>query len=349
VGRRADFADFNKPVPITALRDVDSGYSGWMGCDAWDSRTCQSVLHGPNQSSIQLSSLLDDEVYQTYAGPRILVEDEYHPTLVAPLQIRSMDPEWASCALPLQGIYDPPIVLEPASALIMKGPEPTLYTPAESPRPPTAVPVFTPTLPTPTGNGDPGDRGHGEIRNGDQNHGNGSPGTTQIVIVQIGDKLVEVQQLPNNGGIILPDGTTITPGESREIEGAVFGVGPAILVNGQPIAPMASAGTTRLGLGLFAASAFPALQTRTDKNGVCPAAIVIKGDQACPTATASSVASSVTGSRTSSTTAQTRAGQGKDLPASKDQSSAVLLKVHGCLAPMLFTIAAHVMWGLLIG
>ncbi|KAI9663196.1 MAG: hypothetical protein M1821_008244 [Bathelium mastoideum] len=45
-----------------------------------------------------------------------IFDDAYSVQLAVPSEVRNIDPAWASCALPLFGVYDPPHVLVPATA-----------------------------------------------------------------------------------------------------------------------------------------------------------------------------------------------------------------------------------------
>lgn len=74
----------------------------------------------------------------------------YRPLVVLSSQLlNTLDPAWASCSLDLRGLYDPPIALQPATAVVvptMAGPSPTTSaTPADPPAgatpDPTALPV----------------------------------------------------------------------------------------------------------------------------------------------------------------------------------------------------------------
>ncbi|KAJ9619185.1 hypothetical protein H2203_008514 [Taxawa tesnikishii (nom. ined.)] len=52
----------------------------------------------------------------------------YEPILALPMELRQLDPAWASCAGDLRGVYDPPTALQPVAALTT----PTVYAPAKT-------------------------------------------------------------------------------------------------------------------------------------------------------------------------------------------------------------------------
>ncbi|KAK0283300.1 hypothetical protein LTR57_009426 [Friedmanniomyces endolithicus] len=47
-------------------------------------------------------------------GCPVITPSLYHPQLVLPTQIRALDPAWKTCGLDWQGLWDPPIALQPA-------------------------------------------------------------------------------------------------------------------------------------------------------------------------------------------------------------------------------------------
>ncbi|TKA82878.1 hypothetical protein B0A55_00954 [Friedmanniomyces simplex] len=50
-------------------------------------------------------------------GCPTIYPSSWNPTLVVPSQLRSMDPAWQSCAIGLEGLYDPPLALTPQTVL----------------------------------------------------------------------------------------------------------------------------------------------------------------------------------------------------------------------------------------
>ncbi|KAK5719439.1 hypothetical protein LTR15_007963 [Elasticomyces elasticus] len=67
-----------------------------------------------------------------YSEPcNTIIDWAYFPTLVVPTQIRNLDPAWATCAVALDGLYDPPKVL--TAQTTMAGPASSAHTIAASP------------------------------------------------------------------------------------------------------------------------------------------------------------------------------------------------------------------------
>lgn len=79
----------------------------------------------------------------------------YRPLIVLSSQLlNTLNPAWASCSLDLRGLYDPPIALQPATAVVvptMAGPSPTTSaTPANPPAGATPSPTALPVQNEPT-------------------------------------------------------------------------------------------------------------------------------------------------------------------------------------------------------
>ncbi|KAK3629541.1 hypothetical protein LTR56_017970 [Elasticomyces elasticus] len=67
-----------------------------------------------------------------YSEPcNTIIDWAYFPTLVVPTQIRDLDPAWATCAVALDGLYDPPKVL--TAQTTVAGPASSAHTIAASP------------------------------------------------------------------------------------------------------------------------------------------------------------------------------------------------------------------------
>ena len=81
-----------------------------------------------------------------FGCPTIYPSSHWDPTLEVPTQLRSMDPAWKSCAVGLDGLYDPPIPLTPQAVMAM----PTTRVPASYAATSTVVSAHaTKTLATP--------------------------------------------------------------------------------------------------------------------------------------------------------------------------------------------------------
>ncbi|OQO06747.1 hypothetical protein B0A48_08535 [Cryoendolithus antarcticus] len=68
-----------------------------------------------------LSGMAPASVY--YAQPSCFehgcgtIYNDYHPVLVVPSQVRSLDPAWKTCGLDFRGSWDPPIALQPGGVV----------------------------------------------------------------------------------------------------------------------------------------------------------------------------------------------------------------------------------------
>ncbi|KAK3620006.1 hypothetical protein LTR22_025763 [Elasticomyces elasticus] len=132
------FADFSTPVPYSA-------YYGQPQCD-----------EGGNLGLLQWPNMLNGKIVEGLCGdPGYVVYDElYAPRLAVPPEFRSLDPAWSHCLLGLDGLFDPPKALQPASSAA--GPtspavaitlSTTTASPAQTPSSPaatTAPPIATP-------------------------------------------------------------------------------------------------------------------------------------------------------------------------------------------------------------
>jgi hypothetical protein len=101
-----NFADLVAPVPASA----------W-GCQPW----CDDLGFGfqdPFTSGVSHVDV-DGRTYtirptfnnKGMCSPWLIVDEVFRPVLAVPLQLRGLDPAWATCGLDLLGIYDPPIAL----------------------------------------------------------------------------------------------------------------------------------------------------------------------------------------------------------------------------------------------
>ncbi|KAF2093401.1 hypothetical protein NA57DRAFT_81329 [Rhizodiscina lignyota] len=119
-----------------------------------------------------------------------IYDPAYAPTLLMPLQVRSLDAAWASCSLDLAGFYDPPLPLTTAAVLDTPTPKPPNpgSTPQPVSAPPTALPASTSSQPKPTqggggsgsntgGSGGSGSSGSGSSGSGSSGSGSGSSGS----------------------------------------------------------------------------------------------------------------------------------------------------------------------------
>jgi len=120
IPKRVNFADFNSPVPYSAYRDTVYA-NVWVYCNGESSRNCDRFYHGPKNASGIISAAFDREP----SFQNLIVQEEYHPILVAPHQMRAMDPAWDECLLPLRGFYDPPVALPTTTGIAESGPRPT--------------------------------------------------------------------------------------------------------------------------------------------------------------------------------------------------------------------------------
>ncbi|KAK0946015.1 hypothetical protein LTR29_002595 [Friedmanniomyces endolithicus] len=79
-------------------------------------------------------------------GCPVITPSLYHPQLVLPTQVRALDPAWKACGLDWQGLWDPPIALQPAVVVD------TFTTPVGSQQTVSASPASaaTPETPLPT-------------------------------------------------------------------------------------------------------------------------------------------------------------------------------------------------------
>ena len=211
---------------------------------------CINILHGPN-STVLTSILSQVEPINSNWSIRVIVDEMIHPTLVAPQAIRTLDPAWTDCVVPLGGIYDPPYALPTANSIYSNSkPEPLPPVPGS----PIGSPLATKT-PSSTEGGDHGGQ-QGAVSKTDNGKPTLSDQIGEVMVLRIGDTTIEVRRISGeNGAILLPDGSKVRPGEKRTINGIEYAIGPAIIVNGQSVANM-SAGA--------------------DKNkSICPVAVLL--------------------------------------------------------------------------
>ncbi|OQO12910.1 hypothetical protein B0A48_02374 [Cryoendolithus antarcticus] len=186
-----DFADLQSTVPPAA-------YNCQPVCDSdgyvWD------IVNG--------QFFGDDYAYKAPCG--LIVDEWYKPILAVPPQIRQLDPDWADCALDLDGLYDPP---KPLTAVT------TVAGPASGPTPEPASPGSSKTseqppetnkpspAPAPTPTADPGTQPTtGETSVGQSG---GSPGSTAAQTSRASSAVIAV-----------PDSTLKTPTTVAPSDGA---------------------------------------------------------------------------------------------------------------------------------
>ncbi|KAK3655222.1 hypothetical protein LTR56_003643 [Elasticomyces elasticus] len=137
LGYPFNFNDLNPPIARTAFN--------LYPCP--DVNQCNNVLC--NRDTINNISVAALGGYCS-----VLVDKAFEPLLAIPPQLRGLDPAWASCELGLEGLYDPPKALTPATTI--EGPlipSPTSASPAS--RPASVTPSPTSGTDTATANKDP--------------------------------------------------------------------------------------------------------------------------------------------------------------------------------------------------
>ncbi|KAK4553009.1 hypothetical protein LTR86_009933 [Recurvomyces mirabilis] len=95
VGYSFNYADLNEPVPASAFLCQPACF--------------EAVAY--STSTLQYGDYLNGQL----ADPgfcKIILESEYKPQLLVPPQARTLDPEWSTCVLKLEGLYDPPVALQ---------------------------------------------------------------------------------------------------------------------------------------------------------------------------------------------------------------------------------------------
>ncbi|KAK6433318.1 hypothetical protein LTR95_010501 [Oleoguttula sp. CCFEE 5521] len=150
----------------------------------------------------------DDYAYKAPCG--LIVDEWYKPILAVPPQIRQLDPDWADCALDLDGLYDPPKPLTAATTVAgpASGPTPEPASPGSSKtseQPPETNKPSPAPAPTPTA--DPGTQPTtGETSVGQSG---GSPGSTAAQTSRASSAVIAV-----------PDSTLKTPTTVAPSDGA---------------------------------------------------------------------------------------------------------------------------------
>ncbi|KAK0973813.1 hypothetical protein LTS01_014448 [Friedmanniomyces endolithicus] len=129
-----NFADLNDPIPFSA-------YDCMYNC-----------AESGNVASELVDNLLNGQPVEDglCADPKYIMWDpEYAPQLAVPPELKALDPEWAGCLLGLDGLWDPPVALQPASsAATPTAPStPTPYTTSASPAQTPVSPAATTTAP----------------------------------------------------------------------------------------------------------------------------------------------------------------------------------------------------------
>ncbi|KAK4552959.1 hypothetical protein LTR86_009883 [Recurvomyces mirabilis] len=104
-GHLFNFADLLPNLPQSAFSAVLFG--GGDSCAHPNGVPWPNPLNGDFMNGVPLEV---DPCYYTIA------DYAYRPTLVVPTQIRQLDPAWATCAVALEGLYDPPKALTPQAA-----------------------------------------------------------------------------------------------------------------------------------------------------------------------------------------------------------------------------------------
>ncbi|KAK5708633.1 hypothetical protein LTR17_020523 [Elasticomyces elasticus] len=119
-----NFADLNTPIPA-------SGYLAMPQCDGHISQTRPYPLDRLNGN------------YSDHCS--VIIDDWFAPQLALFPEFYELDPAWSRCELALQGLFDPPKALSPASSLATV----TVPVPVSSSAP-SASPAPSPTSPTTT-------------------------------------------------------------------------------------------------------------------------------------------------------------------------------------------------------
>ena len=246
-----NFADFNTPIPWTAYIDgvspIDPDY-----CPEGIGKVCTRMYQGPASADVIFSTAASR--YQDFQ--KIIVDAEFRPTLVAPPQMRAMDPEWDQCVLPLGGLYDPPLSLPTANGVLEEGeqvampPEPGAGVNNEQPprttnwvSAPTDVPDKPDSPPGPLS----GDEGSVQPTGGEQPEslpypypGNPSQDNPAIALLALGSHVLTLSVVPAgiDGGFVLPNRATLHPGEAQVLEGSKMSLLYAVVVNGTATMPL---------------------------------------------------------------------------------------------------------------
>ncbi|KAK3633521.1 hypothetical protein LTR56_015774 [Elasticomyces elasticus] len=129
-----NFADLNHPIPASA-------YLGMPNCKESDPSLIGKLAR-PNMLNGQLYAGTCPDVPDSN---HIIWDALYQPVLAVPPEMRALDPAWSNCILALDGLWDPPKALQPASTIAA----PTAPTSIDVPTTP-ASPAQTPTSPAST-------------------------------------------------------------------------------------------------------------------------------------------------------------------------------------------------------
>ncbi|KAK4900588.1 hypothetical protein LTR27_002304 [Elasticomyces elasticus] len=129
-----NFADLNHPVPASA-------YLGMPNCKGSNPSLIGELAH-PNMLNGQLYAGTCPDVPDS---GHIIWDELYQPVLAVPPEMRALDPAWSNCMLALNGLWDPPKALQPASTVAA----PTAPTSIDVPTTP-ASPAQSPTSPAST-------------------------------------------------------------------------------------------------------------------------------------------------------------------------------------------------------
>ncbi|KAK5693008.1 hypothetical protein LTR97_010484 [Elasticomyces elasticus] len=129
-----NFADLNHPIPASA-------YLGMPNCKE-SGPSLIGQLARPNMLNGQLYAGTCPDVPDSN---HIIWDELYQPVLAVPPEMRALDPAWSNCILALDGLWDPPKALQPASTIAA----PTAPTSIDVPTTP-ASPAHSPTSPAST-------------------------------------------------------------------------------------------------------------------------------------------------------------------------------------------------------
>ncbi|KAK5731457.1 hypothetical protein LTR17_011345 [Elasticomyces elasticus] len=129
-----NFADLNHPVPASA-------YFGMPNCAESDPRFIGELARPNMLNGHYIQGMCPDVPDSNHT----IWDELYQPVLAVPPEMRALDPAWSNCMLALDGLWDPPKALQPASTVAA----PTAPTSIDVPTTP-ASPAQTPTSPAST-------------------------------------------------------------------------------------------------------------------------------------------------------------------------------------------------------
>ncbi|KAK5705623.1 hypothetical protein LTR17_021527 [Elasticomyces elasticus] len=129
-----NFADLNHPVPASA-------YFGMPNCAESDPRFIGELARPNMLNGHYIQGMCPDVPDSNHT----IWDELYQPVLAVPPEMRALDPAWSNCMLALDGLWDPPKALQPASTIAA----PTAPTSIDVPTTP-ASPAQSPTSPAST-------------------------------------------------------------------------------------------------------------------------------------------------------------------------------------------------------